>query len=83
MDNFEGMDSVTTWAELRYFDTHSRIHRVNSRRTTPDDGIPMSNIVINTNRRIGGSQSTINHTLHSQNSTVSIDQPNEGRRQLT
>jgi hypothetical protein len=77
MDNYEGMDSVTTWTELRYFDSHSRIHRVNSRKTTPDDGVPMSNIVMKPSRRSGGSQSTVIYNNYSQGSTLSADQRTE------
>jgi hypothetical protein len=57
MANYEGLDSVTTWKEIRFFDAESVIHRIKSRRAT-EDNTELSNIVVNqkSRRRYAGSQ---------------------------
>ena len=56
MANYEGLDSVTTWQEIRYFDAKSVIHKIKSRRAT-EDNTELSNIVVNqkSRRRYAGS----------------------------
>ena len=57
MANYEGLDSVTTWKEIRYFDAKSVIHKIKSRRVT-EDNTELSNIIVNqkSRRRYAGSQ---------------------------
>ena len=57
MANYEGLDSVTTWKEIRFFDAESVIHRIKSRRAT-EDNTELSNMIVNqkSRKRYAGSQ---------------------------